>query len=255
MIPGEIFAKDGEIELNAGRPTITIEVANTGDRPIQVGSHYHFAETNAALRFDRDKARGFRLDIPPVPPCASNRARAYGHARRDGGLAHHLRLPPTRDGKTLTHGQEDCARRLCSNVRPHDRRQSAFGRHRSRHRSGARFHDLRRRGEIRRRQSHSRRHGPIADDECGGRDGHRHHQRARARRHRHLQSRHRLEERPYRSHRQGGQPRHPAQTSPSSSAPAPRSSRARAKSSQPVASTHTSTSFALSRSRRRSPPA
>lgn len=64
MIPGEVFAKEGDIELNAGRATITLEVANTGDRPIQVGSHYHFAETNAGLRFDRDKARGFRLDIP-----------------------------------------------------------------------------------------------------------------------------------------------------------------------------------------------
>ena len=64
MIPGELLIDDGEIELNAGRPTIVLEVANTGDRPIQVGSHYHFAETNAALRFDRDCARGFRLDIP-----------------------------------------------------------------------------------------------------------------------------------------------------------------------------------------------
>lgn len=63
MIPGEVFSADGEIELNAGRPTVTLEVANTGDRPIQVGSHYHFFETNPALSFDRDKARGFRLDI------------------------------------------------------------------------------------------------------------------------------------------------------------------------------------------------
>src|SRR5580704_2733548 len=64
MIPGEILTAPGEIELNVGRPTVEIEVANTGDRPIQVGSHYHFFETNAALRFDRAKARGFRLDIP-----------------------------------------------------------------------------------------------------------------------------------------------------------------------------------------------
>ena len=63
MIPGELFAAEGEIELNAGRPTTEIEVANTGDRPIQVGSHYHFAETNPALRFDRTVARGQRLDI------------------------------------------------------------------------------------------------------------------------------------------------------------------------------------------------
>jgi urease subunit beta len=63
MIPGEVITQDGDIELNAGAVTVTIEVANTGDRPIQVGSHYHFFETNEALRFDRAKARGFRLDI------------------------------------------------------------------------------------------------------------------------------------------------------------------------------------------------
>ena len=64
MIPGEIMPAEGEIELNAGRATVSLDVANTGDRPIQVGSHYHFFETNPALSFDRDKARGFRLDIP-----------------------------------------------------------------------------------------------------------------------------------------------------------------------------------------------
>ena len=64
MIPGEIFPAEGEITLNAGRDTVTLTVANTGDRPVQVGSHYHFFETNAALAFDRDKARGCRLDIP-----------------------------------------------------------------------------------------------------------------------------------------------------------------------------------------------
>ena len=64
MIPGEILPAEGEIELNAGLPTTQLEVANTGDRPVQVGSHYHFAETNAALEFDRDLARGQRLDIP-----------------------------------------------------------------------------------------------------------------------------------------------------------------------------------------------
>ncbi|SHI45123.1 urease subunit beta [Aureimonas altamirensis] len=64
MIPGEFFIEDGTIELNAGRETRSIEVANSGDRPIQVGSHYHFFETNAALHFDREMARGFRLGIP-----------------------------------------------------------------------------------------------------------------------------------------------------------------------------------------------
>jgi urease beta subunit len=63
MIPGEIFPQDGEIEMNAGLPRMTLRVANTGDRPIQVGSHYHFAETNPALSFDRSVARGQRLDI------------------------------------------------------------------------------------------------------------------------------------------------------------------------------------------------
>ena len=63
MIPGEILVDAGEIELNAGRATLSLTVANTGDRPIQVGSHYHFAETNGALAFDRAKARGFRLNI------------------------------------------------------------------------------------------------------------------------------------------------------------------------------------------------
>ena len=63
MIPGELLVDDGEIELNAGRRRIALTVRNAGDRPIQVGSHYHFGETNAALEFDRDAARGFRLDI------------------------------------------------------------------------------------------------------------------------------------------------------------------------------------------------
>ena len=63
MIPGEIIVADGDITLNEGREAITITVANTGDRPVQIGSHYHFAETNAALDFDRDNARGMRLDI------------------------------------------------------------------------------------------------------------------------------------------------------------------------------------------------
>jgi len=63
MIPGEIIPADGDIELNAGRKTISVEVANLGDRPIQVGSHYHFYETNLALRFDRESTKGFRLNI------------------------------------------------------------------------------------------------------------------------------------------------------------------------------------------------
>jgi urease subunit beta len=64
MIPGEILAADGDIELNVGLETVSLDVSNSGDRPVQVGSHYHFAETNAALLFDRAVAHGRRLDIP-----------------------------------------------------------------------------------------------------------------------------------------------------------------------------------------------
>ncbi len=64
MIPGEFFIQDGEIELNSGLTEISLTVANTGDRPIQVGSHYHFYETNPALKFEREKSRGFRPNIP-----------------------------------------------------------------------------------------------------------------------------------------------------------------------------------------------
>ncbi len=64
MIPGELFVRPGTLTLNQGRETVTLSVANTGDRPVQVGSHYHFFETNEALEFDRARARGFRLDIP-----------------------------------------------------------------------------------------------------------------------------------------------------------------------------------------------
>ena len=83
MKPGEVITQPGDIELNAGAPQITIEVANTGDRPIQVGSHYHFYETNAGLRFDREAARGMRLDI------------AAGTAIRfEPGQAREVRLVP-----------------------------------------------------------------------------------------------------------------------------------------------------------------
>lgn len=64
MVPGELFPAEGDIELNAGRSTVTVSVANSGDRPIQVGSHFHFYEVNDALQFERDQAKGMRLDIP-----------------------------------------------------------------------------------------------------------------------------------------------------------------------------------------------
>ncbi|MCI4662357.1 MAG: urease subunit beta [Neomegalonema sp.] len=83
MIPGEVFPASGEIVLNEGQPSLTLSVANTGDRPVQVGSHYHFYETNAALSFDREQARGMRLDI------------AAGTAVRfEPGQAREVRLVP-----------------------------------------------------------------------------------------------------------------------------------------------------------------
>jgi urease beta subunit len=93
MIPGELFPADGDIELNASRPTVSLTVANTGDRPIQVGSHYHFYETNRALHFDRELARGCRLDIPAgsatrFEPGQTREVRlvAYAGARRVVGF-------------------------------------------------------------------------------------------------------------------------------------------------------------------------
>ena len=90
MIPGEIIPAAGEIELNAGRTAVTLTVANTGDRPIQVGSHYHFFETNPALSFERDKARGHRLDI------------AAGTAVRfEPGQSREVRLVPVVGKRTI----------------------------------------------------------------------------------------------------------------------------------------------------------
>jgi urease subunit beta len=93
MIPGEVMAAPGEIELNAGREAVTLSVENTGDRPIQVGSHYHFFETNSSLRFDRAQSRGFRLDIPAgtavrFEPGQARTVRlvAYGGLRRVFGF-------------------------------------------------------------------------------------------------------------------------------------------------------------------------
>ncbi|MBM9595149.1 urease subunit beta [Roseitranquillus sediminis] len=83
MIPGEVMPAPGEITLNAGREAVTLDVANTGDRPVQVGSHYHFAEANPGLAFDRAAARGMRLDIP-----------AGTAVRFEPGQTHEVRLVP-----------------------------------------------------------------------------------------------------------------------------------------------------------------
>ena len=90
MIPGEILCPDGEHVLNEGLPVTTLAVANAGDRPIQVGSHYHFAETNTALRFDRAAARGLRLDIP-----------AGTAVRFEPGQTRDVALVPFRGGRTV----------------------------------------------------------------------------------------------------------------------------------------------------------
>jgi urease subunit beta len=92
MTPGEVFPASGDIVLNKDRPAISLKVANTGDRPIQVGSHYHFAETNAALAFDRKAALGFRLDIP-----------AGTAVRFEPGLTREVRLIPY-GGARLVYG-------------------------------------------------------------------------------------------------------------------------------------------------------
>ncbi len=90
FVPGEIITAKGDIELNAGQPTVTLKVANTGDRPIQVGSHYHFFETNNGLRFDREKARGMRLDIP-----------AGTAVRFEPGQAREVKLVPLSGSRTV----------------------------------------------------------------------------------------------------------------------------------------------------------
>ena len=90
MIPGEVIPAEGEIELNAGRPVTVLEVANTGDRPVQVGSHYHFAEANPGLSFDRAAARGQRLDIP-----------AGTAVRFEPGQTREVRLVPFAGGRKV----------------------------------------------------------------------------------------------------------------------------------------------------------
>jgi urease subunit beta len=90
MIPGEVFHAEGDIELNAGREAVTLEVSNTGDRPVQVGSHYHFAEANAGLDFDREAARGMRLDIP-----------AGTAVRFEPGQTREVRLVPYAGGRRV----------------------------------------------------------------------------------------------------------------------------------------------------------
>ena len=114
MIPGEMFIKDDEIEINAGRKTLSLSVTNTGDRPIQVGSHYHFFETNPALKFDRKKARGMRLNI-----AAGTAVRFEPGQTREvtlvalAGKRMVYGVQAGRDGKTLRHARS-CPRHRTS---------------------------------------------------------------------------------------------------------------------------------------------
>ncbi len=102
MIPGEMFIKDGEIELNKGRKTVTLSVSNAGDRPIQVGSHYHFFETNPALKFERKKARGMRLDIAAGTAVRFEPGQTREvDAGRAGRKAHGLRVSRRCDGEIV----------------------------------------------------------------------------------------------------------------------------------------------------------
>ena len=178
MIPGEIVPAHGDIELNAGLPRTTLTVANTGDRPIQVGSHYHFAETNPALPFDRAAARGQRLDIAAGTAVRFEPGQtARGHPGPVSRQPHRATASAATSWERSTDGPHHPPR-LCRHVRPDHRRPRAPGRHRPDRRGRARLHHLRRGGEVRRRQGDPRRHGPVAGVAGRGRGRHRHHQRA-----------------------------------------------------------------------------
>jgi urease subunit beta len=120
MIPGEIITPDGEIELNTGAETVTLKVANTGDRPVQVGSHYHFYETNPSLRFDREQSRGMRLDI------------AAGTAVRfEPGQERDVTLVPLSGGRSVYGFRQQIMGKLygdavISKIRPKNSRVPAF---------------------------------------------------------------------------------------------------------------------------------
>ena len=139
MIPGELLTDDGDLDLNPGRRRLTLVVENAGDRPIQVGSHYHFAETNGALRFDRAAARGMRLDIASGTAVRFEPGQQRTVALVDlagartvygfRGLVQGTALMPT-IGKP----------RLRRDVRPHHRRPRAAGRHRPGHRGREGLH-------------------------------------------------------------------------------------------------------------------
>ncbi len=150
MIPGEYQIQPGDIELNAGRRTVSLSVANSGDRPIQVGSHYHFFETNDALTFDRAASRGMRLNIPAgtavrFEPGQSRDVELVELAglRRVFGFAGRVMGNRSEERPWTRNRHEDFPTSLCRHVRPHRGRQGPPGRHRAVDRSGEGLHHLR----------------------------------------------------------------------------------------------------------------
>jgi urease subunit beta len=136
MIPGEVIPAAGELTLNEGRETVAVEVANTGDRPVQVGSHYHFFETNEALSFDRAATRGFRLDIPAgtavrFEPGQTRTVQlvAYGGARRVFGFNGKINGPLTCSARPPATGSAsptpNCSSRSRTTAPPMARRSSS----------------------------------------------------------------------------------------------------------------------------------
>ena len=226
MIPGEIFIKDGDIELNAGRKTVTLD-GRQYRRPADPG--------RLALSFLRDQSGAEVRPQEGARHAARYRRRHRGALRAgpdprgDAGRSRRRRARSTASARTswasfeeTAHADQDLALRLCRHVRPHHRRPRAARRHRSHHRGREGLHHLRRGGEVRRRQGDPRRHGPEPGHQPAGRGRHRHHQCADPRPLGHRQGRCRPQGRPHRRHRQGRQSRHPARRRPSSSAPAPR---------------------------------
>ncbi len=223
--PARSCRATGPVALNAGRAAVTLAVANTGDRPVQVGSHFHFAEANAALRFDRDAAWGHRLDVPAGTAVrfepgvdrevvagaagrAARRARPAGRRPAPGGGEAGRRDRARRRPAAGDLGERAEPRAVRAAVRPDRRRPDPAGRHRPAHRGRAGPVRGRRRGGLRRRQGDPRVDGPGGRDPGRGHARPGHHRRGHPRPLGHRQGRRRHPRRPDRRDRQGRQPRH-----------------------------------------------